>query len=135
MAWTTPSRVSLIRTPCRFANANGSDLTTGGAAASVGAATGSRLLGLATIGRRGGRWRGLGLLGRGFGERGNFRPIAVADQRSIAAVQLALQLLDVAILRVRLEARVHLVVQDYRADEHHEIRLRALRLAGAEQPA
>src|SRR4051812_34638000 len=150
MALSTPCSRSWNSTPLRFANANGRLRSGSIATASSGAA--SSLIGLTAIsglrsGRRGRRCRrvlrrlrarGGRLLqrllgpGRQWREQGLF--LVLQELHGVRG-HLPLQLLNVAVLLARLEARVGFVVQDRRANEDHEVRFVVLALTRAEQPA
>src|SRR5262245_28292187 len=141
MACSTPSCVSWISTPWRFANAKGSWRTDWAPAAATAAAAVLALSGLAAIEhRRIDRVR----RDRGWGDGAFFdwdlrqwrqdRVLLVAHESYRIGRDLALLVLNVLIAAARLKARVVAVAQDSGPDENHEIGLRVLRSACAEQP-
>src|SRR5262245_12827032 len=141
MASAAPSARRWISTPCRLANANGK-FRWAAAAAPLGTSTSaSALPRFAAIGRGAVGYYGLGrrLIRKRelfvLGQRRQRRPLELAHQHDGVGGQLSLQILDIAVLRVSLEARVRGRLQDRRADEHHEVRLAAIGRAGTEQPA
>src|ERR1700741_3517095 len=110
MASAVPALKLWISTPWRLANANGRFRWVGPA---LGTSPRSSLLGCAAIGLGGGR---LGAIGRSggpgdavgliLGQRRQQRPIELAQEAHGVVGRLTLEILNVAVLRVGLEARV-----------------------------
>ena len=128
-ACAVPSRRSWIKTPCRFAKANGSVRWLGAPSAGGAAAVASGVRCHRAARRSANRFRSA------------LRATAASPadpasriRRTGSSAICALHVLDVPIFRVRLEASVRGVPQDRRPDEHHEVGLAAIGFSRAEQP-